>query len=172
MTLLHDLRSKSAKIAQLRTSLDQIKWFEQKRNHDLEANNVVTRLFDKRTDNAQAPYDAIVEALDKLRAELTSLVENDSLSLNTLVQFIVHAVKTLSESIRQFDLEGGFAKESVLMALDDFYTHVIAPLDIPYVPNWLEYRFVDPVVGSWWHDAASALYDAINDLVNGGNVDA
>lgn len=53
------------------------------------------------------------------------------------------------------------AKAVVMLMIDDFYTKVVAPLDIPYVPNLIENTFVDPAVGRVFHEVASAVYDIV-----------
>lgn len=50
-------------------------------------------------------------------------------------------------------------KHTVLAAFERFYDTVIAPIDIPFIPDWIESTYVDTNVRNLLRDQAGALFD-------------
>lgn len=59
------------------------------------------------------------------------------------------------------ELNADDLKATVLAAFDKFYDDVIAPLDIPFVPNFIETRWVDPMLKAALHKQVSGIFDAV-----------
>lgn len=104
---------------------------------------------------------SIINVLIQLKAEVDSVTEDGRVTFREMVGFVVRASKLLYAEAKKYELDSEKTKEAVLYALDEFYTVVISPLDIPFVPSYIENSLVDPALGKWWHDAASGMYDAL-----------
>lgn len=57
-------------------------------------------------------------------------------------------------------------KAAVLQAADRFYDKVIAPLDIPNVPEFLEARVVDPAIKSVFLKLVAGAIDSLTNIFN------
>lgn len=104
---------------------------------------------------------SLVNLLNQLKAEVDSVTVDGRIELKEVVQFAVRAMRLIFAELKKLDFDSETNREVVLYALDEFYLQVLAPLDIPGVPAFIENRFVDPLIGSWWHDAADGIYDAL-----------
>lgn len=62
--------------------------------------------------------------------------------------------------------ESCIERETVLAAFDKFYDTVLAPLDIPFIPDIIELTYVDPAVRRVLRDQASGLFDLAVSLLN------
>ena len=108
----------------------------------------------------------VEDTLNQLKAEVEEIMRDNRLTFSEVIQFSVRAIKILHTELSQFTtLDAVQRKNVVLLALDEFYGKVIAPLDIPYVPKWLENSLVDPQLGKLWHSGAESLYDAVESLI-------
>ena len=52
-------------------------------------------------------------------------------------------------------------KTVILAGVGRVYAEVIAPLDVPHVPEYFEGAFVDPILGSAMHAVTAGLLDAL-----------
>lgn len=75
-----------------------------------------------------------------------------SLAALERIDRVIHAIPGSTPAERQ---------AAVLEAFDRFYVEVVAPIDLPGVPEYTERSIVDPAVGQIWHGLALALVDAI-----------
>jgi hypothetical protein len=57
-------------------------------------------------------------------------------------------------------------KAVVLEACAAFYDSVLAPIDIPKVPNLIEGSLVDPALRSLWLSAAEGVYDVLREWIS------
>ncbi len=174
MTLIQRLAARQAKVEAAKSG-NITDWFSEKRNN-IEANRIYHRLLEKQkvpiasesgfssassSTLEVSPLIIISEVLNQLKAEVAAVTEDNKIQFGELVQFVVRATKLLNEALQRFNFNREESKEAVLLSLDNFYARVLAPLDIPFVPEWIENRFVDPVIGGWMHEIVSGLYDAL-----------
>lgn len=87
-------------------------------------------------------------------AEIWALV---SKTTATVVALVEEAGPTLS---------GADKKVVVMTALAEFYDEVIAPIDIPYVPHFIETRVVDPKLRTVFLGAVEGTVDALVAVLN------
>lgn len=135
--------------------------------------NRITRWFDTKIANpgtaAIVKSDAFVALspmlstlLEQLKAEVSAMTVDNRITFMEFVNFIGRATRLLYGTVSQItSIDPVERKLLVLTAVDEFYTRVLAPLDIPYVPAFFENSYLDPLIGTWVHDAASAFYDII-----------
>ena len=155
MPLLEHLRrNREAIISRLTVG----RWFTD-RKPNVEADRVINSTLFK---ESQIP---LAMMLDLLRGEVAFIKHDDRISFVEAVTFIGRSVRLFYAVVIAMPSDPAEQKAVVMLAVDEFYTKEIAPLDIPYIPSWIENRFVDPMVGGWFHDAASALYDIIVDAI-------
>jgi len=70
------------------------------------------------------------------------------------------AIQTYIVEVAKFvDATGAEKKEQVIQACEKFYEEVLAPLDIPGVPNWFVEPAVDRAVGAMIRPAVSGLIE-------------
>jgi len=106
-------------------------------------------------------YDEIKEQVDALIIEFQAELE-DGFQLGDIWRLAAEVSRRLVLIVEAMGGEAGEDKKAaVLEAVDLFYATVIAPLDLPYVPNFLERRVGDPLLGKLFHALASAAIDAI-----------
>ena len=58
------------------------------------------------------------------------------------------------------------AKETVLSAFDKFYDTVVAPFDIPMIPEFIENTYIDPAVRTFVRSQAANTFDAVSSLLS------
>ncbi len=58
------------------------------------------------------------------------------------------------------------AKETVLAAFDKFYDTVVAPFDIPMIPEFIENTYIDPAVRTFVRSQAANTFDAVSSLLS------
>lgn len=111
-------------------------------------------------------YTPLIGILEKLRAEVHVISEDGRITFSEVVQFAVRAMQLLHTELATVTaLDAVSRKEVTMLAFDEFYLKVIAPLDIPYVPTFVESSFLDPMLGKLWHQAADGLYEAIESMM-------
>lgn len=129
----------------------------------------------------QELFSAIRGEIDKLIAHYKQSA-SDGLSLpevfNLFSDFVASCVRIvdLFAARSSHKILGADKKAAVLAAVGVFYDNVIAPLDIPYVPELLEKRFVDPALRSLFLRLAEGLIDTLVAMLNratggGGSTD-
>ena len=112
------------------------------------------------------------ELFEQIKAEHGALVTEakaliaDGLSWGEAWILVRRATETIVAIVDVVQAAGDQKKALALLCVDKFYDQVIAPIDIPYVPNWLETRFVDPAIGKAVHEFAEIAIDRIVDLWN------
>lgn len=141
--------------------------------------NPITRWFQTKEDKTNTEafttvMPSLSALLEQLKAEVTAMTVDNRITFSEFVHFIGRATRLIYGTISQI---GGIdpveRKTMVLTAVDEFYQRVLAPLDIPYVPAFIENSYLDPAIGKWVHDAANALYDVIvNSLAAGMQLQA
>jgi len=104
---------------------------------------------------------------DQVREEVEALIEQgkqavaDGLSwaegwalLNRTYEAVIGIVDRIQAS--------NVAKKALaLQLIDRYYAEVVAPIDIPYVPDWLEKPVIDPAIGQAVHVIADRAFDEI-----------
>jgi len=107
----------------------------------------------------KAAIDAVIADYKAKAKDGLTIPEIWELSSNALATFVSLAgkLKTLS---------GADKKKLVMDAAADFYDKVIAPIDIPRVPNFVEVTVVDPAVRQLWLMLADGAVEALVNIFN------
>lgn len=98
------------------------------------------------TPQAATLYDSLEVKLNALLAHYKAAAV-DGLSIAEIWELVSDAVASATAIVKEAKTEVGTdatAKEVVLHFAEQLYDGVIAPYDIPKIPNFLETRFVDP----------------------------
>jgi hypothetical protein len=105
--------------------------------------------------------------LDTATLKLRTATTNNRVPLGNVIAIVGDLIRdAYGNFVIQYEkqrepLDPAASKAAIMLMIDDFYTKVVAPLDIPYVPNFIENTFVDPAVGKIFHEVASAVYDVV-----------
>lgn len=81
-----------------------------------------------------------------------------------LMQSATASFMKLAESFNEYT--GDEKKKAVLKAAELFYDQVIAPIDIPTIPSFLETTLVDPAIRKLFLKLTDGAIDALTNLFN------
>lgn len=102
-----------------------------------------------------------------LNTELNELLtyykslKTDGWTIEEIYSFIVRSIGSITRLVGKYNPATDDLKATVLAAFDNLYDNVIAPIDIPYIPNIIETRFVDPLIKKALHKQVSGILDGI-----------
>lgn len=104
-------------------------------------------------------YELIRLEVEKLQQQWKEAFADGKISLLDMVQLAYTMVAAFVKVVAVFDgLDAAQKRLAVLELVDRTYQEVIAPLDMPWVPDWLEGK-VDTLLGQWLHVLAENLLD-------------
>jgi hypothetical protein len=113
-----------------------------------------------------AAYDAVTRAVSSLIAKYR-ILSADGLTLAELASLGADAV---ADAVTAFEAIGGLTghekKQAALGFADVFYDQVIAPIDIPRIPEFVETRVVDPALKQLFLKLAEGLVESLVKLFN------
>lgn len=110
---------------------------------------------------------------DQMKAAVADVIAfykeaaKDGLTLNEVWSLTTKAVGTLvtvAEGFKEFG--GADKKAAVLAAAGEFYDAVLAPIDIPKVPDFLERTVVDPALRQVWLKVVDGMVDGLVGIFN------
>lgn len=161
MSLATRLEARHDRIAEfLSPDRPILNWFRDRKPETEQAANVLEAI------KTTKIYTPLIGILEKLRAEVAVISEDGRITFSEVVQFAVRSVQLLHTELATVTaLDAVSRKEITMLAFDEFYLKVIAPLDIPYVPTFVESSFLDPMLGKLWHQAADGLYESIESMM-------
>ena len=111
-------------------------------------------------------YDVIKEKVDEVVGEYKKAVEDGTLEFSEALQLAILAGSSFVKLAAEIpDAKGEDKKAAVRKALMRFYDEIIAPLDIPKIPGFVENRIVDPAVRAIWGIVIDAVIDALVKLL-------
>jgi len=111
-------------------------------------------------------YNDFVALLNQLQAQVAVIQQDNRITLSEAVSFIGNAIQQGYVIVSKYAATPTDRKDLVLMLIDELYVRVLAPLDIPYVPGFVENSFLDPMIGKGLHYAVDGLYDVIVGALN------
>jgi len=115
-----------------------------------------------------ALYDQLKGQIDQVLAAAKTAAADKQITLKEAVTIgmeVFHAVAIAASSLPGTTKD---EKKAVLIKVaDDFYKSVLAPIDIPGVPDFLESRLVDPLLGNVFSKVAEGVIDWILFKVEG-----
>ncbi len=85
----------------------------------------------------------------------------DGWTVTEVYEFITRATGSLVRLVGEYDPSHDDLKATVLAAIGKLYDDVLAPIDIPYVPNIIETRFLDPAIRSALLKQVSGMIDGL-----------
>lgn len=91
--------------------------------------------------------------------------------LLAIQKFVTSVTKTVNEicpSLPVFGVvanETSIQKSTVLAAFDKFYDTVIAPFDLPMIPDFIENTYIDPAVRAFLRQQAENVFDTVTSLL-------
>lgn len=98
--------------------------------------------------------------LNELLAYYKSL-KTDGWTMEEIYSFITRSVASIVRLVGEYSTSETDIKTTVMTAIDELYDNVIAPIDIPYVPNLIETRFVDPLIKAALKKQISGIIDGL-----------
>lgn len=88
------------------------------------------------------------------------IIADGKITLPEAAAYVFEVIETAAEIVKTLeDRQGQF--ETLVKDCEAWFDEHIAPLDLRGVPNWLEKRFLDPLLRSTIRPAIAAIYDAI-----------
>lgn len=98
--------------------------------------------------------------LDQLIAYYKSL-DTTGWTIEEVYSFITRATASVIKVVSKYNPAELDLKTTVLVAFDEIYDKVIAPIDIPYIPHFIEQRFVHPMLKKALHKQISGIMDGV-----------
>jgi len=137
---------------------DRIKWFSLNKGDDSDLLPSIERnpLF-------QVAKDELAALLDQLQAELDTIKQDGKITLKEAMSFIGLVIQRSYVLLQKFTATPEDRKFVTMFIVSEFYFKLLAPLDLPWIPDFLEKRFVDPMLGNWLLAAVDGLYDIITE---------
>jgi hypothetical protein len=104
-------------------------------------------------------YSRIQDFIADTRADILAARADGKLTFSEGGQIVYRSTRRLVAMAAALDVTGAEKKKLVMDAVDKIYASVIAPLDLPYVPEPFESMVIDPLVGKVIHEVASGLVE-------------
>lgn len=105
---------------------------------------------------------------DLLEAEYQKVIDDykakvvDGLTFQEMLELLTLATASFLDLSRYLaEADRDTLRGAVIQAATKFYNEVLAPIDIPSIPNWLENRIVDPLIGQAVPLLVASLVDAL-----------
>lgn len=111
-------------------------------------------------------YTSVAKQIDEIIAHYKQLTK-DGWTVDEVWEMTQSGIASFMKVIETI---GGISaqqkKAVVLEAASRFYDRVIAPLDIPRVPEFLETRLVDPAIKNFFLKLVSGAVDSLTNIFN------
>lgn len=91
-------------------------------------------------------FATITDFIADTRGQLAAARADGKLTASEAFQLFVSAIERLVQAASTLPASGADKKAAVLAAVEKLYDEVLAPLDIPYIPNVIESTIVDPAL--------------------------
>lgn len=104
-------------------------------------------------------YDRIQSFIDDTRADILAARADGKLTFSEGSQVVYRSARRLVAMAAALDVTGAEKKKLVMDAVDKIYAAVIAPIDLPWIPEPFESMAVDPLIGKVIHEIASGLVE-------------
>jgi hypothetical protein len=115
------------------------------------------------------------EIVDAIREQILEIIEDakDAMQpaagawdkVTTAIGLIRPTIERIVKIVETLDIAGVDKRTAALACVDSFYDTVIAPIDLPGIPNFLE-GAVDSAGGVILHSVAGYLIDAAVEYLN------
>lgn len=107
-------------------------------------------------------YDQISEAVDKIRQKISEAFADGSISFREVLGLIGDMVREFVALVGTLgEMTPAEKKAAVLELVDEVYDKDIRPLNMDFVPDWIEENYVDPLIGQIVHTAADRILDML-----------
>ena len=83
----------------------------------------------------------------------------DGITLSEASEIAGDAIRRLVTLANELNVSGPEKKRAVMDAAGKLYDTLIAPLDIPKIPEFVEARFVDPLLKQVWLEVISGVVE-------------
>lgn len=113
-------------------------------------------------------YDQLKGQIDTILAAAKTAAEDKQITLKEVTVIgmeVFHGIAILATSFPESSHDE--RKATLLQVADQFYSSVLAPMDIPYVPAIVENTIVDPALGKVFHSVAEGMIDWVLAKVEG-----
>lgn len=91
-------------------------------------------------------YALIATFVAETRNEISAARADGTISVSEAFQLFAAAVERLVKAASELAGHGADKKTAVMAAIDKLYDTLIAPIDIPYIPELIEASVVDPAL--------------------------
>lgn len=115
-----------------------------------------------------ALYEQLKLQIDGLMAEIKTAVADKQITLAEAVNIGLELFETVALVAESLPSTRAEKKALLLQVADDFYLNVIAPMDIPYVPDRLE-SLLDRALAGPFHKIVEGVIEFILNKVEGEN---
>lgn len=109
-----------------------------------------------------ALYDDILAAVTQIIDKYKEVIGDGKLSFSEIISLTGAAAASFLELTKSITALDADKKAAILAALDKFYINVIAPIDIPVIPN-----FIEPMVDAGLREVVMYLAEAMLDTLIG-----
>lgn len=119
------------------------------------------------TPQSAALYDSVTKELNALLAHYKTLAK-DGMTFAEIWELANNAINSATRIVAEAKQEFGDADmvDAILHFAEELYDQVIAPIDLPKVPNLIETRFVDPAIKYLYMQLITGAIKSIVNLLN------
>ena len=112
-------------------------------------------------------YDLLQTEFTELRAEYEVLA-SDGLTVREFFKLLASFLGRANRVVKHFGDEHGTVeerRECVVVAGQEFFEKIIEPLDLPWIPNWMESLVIDPAIGRSIRPVIEGLVDGLDEYL-------
>lgn len=104
-------------------------------------------------------YDVVAGYISETRAKLQTAKSDGKITASEAFELFTDAVSRLVTGASQLPVSGAEKKAMVLDAAGQMFDLLIAPIDIPYIPEFAEKTIVDPALRKLTIEATSGMIE-------------
>jgi len=109
-----------------------------------------------------ALYDDLKNQIDIVLAAAKTATADKQVTLREAVTIGLEVFSAVAIAAKALPNASHDEKKAVLIQVaDEFYKQVLQPIDIPGIPDFIESRFVDPMLGNVFSKMAEGVIDWI-----------
>lgn len=110
-------------------------------------------------------YALIDTFVSDTRAKIAAAKSDGKITLAEGFEIVTDAVSRLVNAASPLSIPGAEKKAAVLAAVDTLFDRLIAPIDIPWIPEPVESLAVDPLLKRVMHEFASGMVESFVKLL-------
>jgi hypothetical protein len=91
-------------------------------------------------------YSVVAEQIAALRAEYAAAKSDGKVTAAEMFRLFTVGIEALVKAASALSMPGAEKKAAVMEAVAKLYDEVLAPIDLPYVPEFVEASVLDPAL--------------------------